>query len=416
MDHFAYKNGHLHAENVAIGTIAAAVGSPFYCYSQATLEHHVKVLQQALSASKPMVCFAVKANPNKAVLRVLADAGCGADVVSEGEARLAIAAGMKPEHMVFSGVGKTRDEMAYALDAGIFQFNVESAPELVALNEVAASKQMHARIAMRINPDVDAGTHAKISTGKAENKFGVAMETAPALYAQARTLPHIQVQGVSMHIGSQLTSLAPFREAYVRAKLLVQALRANGHQITTIDIGGGLGVPYNTADIPPPPAEYGALVHDVWGDMDARIIIEPGRLIAGNAGVLISRVLHVKQAARNYIILDAGMNDLMRPALYDAAHHMVSVEARDSTMTADIVGPVCESSDVFAKEVAVPQLTEGDLVALRTAGAYGASMSGTYNSRLLIPEVLVKGDQFAVIRKRGCYEDLLARDDFANWQ
>ena len=417
MDHFAYKHGNLHAEEVAITDIANAVGTPFYCYSQATLVHHVNVLREALTASNPLVCFAVKANPNKAVLRVLADAGCGGDVVSEGEARLAIAGGMKPEHIVFSGVGKTRDEMAYALDAGIFQFNVESEAELIALSEVAESKNTKAAIAIRINPDVDAGTHEKISTGKAENKFGVAMEYAPTIYETAGSLPGIRVQGVSMHIGSQLTSLAPFREAYTRAKSLVLELRAAGHDILTVDIGGGLGVPYHEGDIPPPPAEYGALVHEIWGDVDAQIIIEPGRLIAGNAGMLISRVVHVKHAARNYVILDAGMNDLMRPALYDAAHRIVPVsEAASGDMVADVVGPVCESSDVFAKQTSMPRLHEGDLVAFRTAGAYGASMANQYNSRLMIPEVLVSGDQFAVIRKRPDYDAMLAAQDFARWQ
>lgn len=417
MDYFNYKAGVLHAENVALPQIIAQVGTPFYCYSSATLAHHVQVLRDALAGVNPMICFAVKANSNRAVLATLAEAGCGADVVSGGEAKLAMSAHIAASNIIFSGVGKTRDEMREALEARIFQFNVESEPELLALHEVASSMGVRAPIAIRINPDVDAQTHAKISTGKKENKFGVDIDVAPELYAKAATLSGISIQGVSMHIGSQLTSLAPFRDAYVRAKELVLALRAAGHRITTIDIGGGLGVPYRDGDIPPPPSEYGAMVSEIWRGMDAQMIIEPGRLIAGNAGIMVSRVLYIKRAAKTYVIVDAGMNDLLRPALYDAHHHIVPVQQNTGdTMLVDVVGPVCESSDVFAKDMALPMLREGDAVAFRTAGAYGASMASTYNSRLLVPEVLVKSDAFSVVRARPSYEDLLSRDTLASWQ
>jgi diaminopimelate decarboxylase len=417
MDHFTYTQQQLHAENVPIQHIAKAVGTPFYCYSSATLTHHVQVLRESLHAVNPMICFAVKANSNRAVLATLAEAGCGGDVVSEGEARLALSAHMPREKIIFSGVGKTREEMRYALDAGIFQFNVESAPELLALNEVAQSMGITAAIAIRINPDVDAETHAKISTGKKENKFGVDIDIAPELYRTAAQLPGIRIQGISMHIGSQLTSLAPFRAAYMRARELVLALRAEGHTISTVDIGGGLGVPYRDGDIPPPPADYGALVSEIWRGIDAQIIIEPGRLIAGNAGILVSQILYVKESARTYVIIDAGMNDLMRPALYDAHHHVIPVmQHAGATVMADIVGPVCESSDIFAQHFPLNAPKAGDLIAFRTAGAYGASMANTYNSRLLIPEVLVKGEKFAVVRKRPSYDDLLARDTLAEWQ
>jgi diaminopimelate decarboxylase len=322
-----------------------------------------------------------------------------------------------PEQIIFSGVGKTRDEMRYALDAGIFQFNIESEPELMALNEVALSAGKKAAIAIRVNPDVDAGTHAKISTGKKENKFGVAIELAPELYAKAAKLPGITVQGVSTHIGSQLTTLAPFRQAYLRCRDLVQQLRGDGINISTVDLGGGLGVPYRDGDVPPPPAEYGALIAEIWAGFDAQIILEPGRLIAGNSGVLVSSILYVKHAAHNYVILDAGMNDLMRPALYDAHHHLVPLQQKSGdVMLADIVGPVCESSDVFARNFALTAPMPGDMLAFRTAGAYGASMSNDYNSRLLIPEVLVQDGQFAVVRARPSYDDLLARDQLAPWQ
>jgi len=417
MDHFLYQQQTLHAEGVPVTRIAQAVGTPFYCYSSATLTHHVQVLRDALHAVNPMICFAVKANSNRAVLATLAEAGCGGDVVSEGEARLALSAHMPANKIIFSGVGKTREEMRYALEAGIFQFNVESEPELLALHEVASSMGVRAPIAIRVNPDVDAETHAKISTGKKENKFGVDIDAAPELYAKAAALSGISIQGVSMHIGSQLTSLSPFRQAYLRGKELVLALRAAGQTISTVDIGGGLGVPYRDGDIPPPPSDYGALVAEIWRGIDAQMIIEPGRLIAGNAGILVSKIIYVKEAARTYVIIDAGMNDLMRPALYDAHHHVIPVQQHHGhTVLADIVGPVCESSDVFAQNFPLQAPKADDLLAFRTAGAYGASMANGYNSRLLVPEVLVKGEAFSIIRPRPTYDDLLARDSLADWQ
>ncbi len=415
MDYFTYKHGSLHAEDISIHTLAEQVGTPFYCYSAATLRRHAQVFRAALAPLNPLVCFAVKANSNLAVLKLLGNEGLGADVVSEGEARRAIAAGIAPEKIVFSGVGKTAHEMRYALEAGIFQFNVESDRELLTLNDVAQSLGLKAAIALRVNPDVDAATHAKISTGKKENKFGVDIEAAPALYRLAATLPGILVQGVSVHIGSQLTSLEPFRAAYLRVRELVQQLRSEGIPIRTIDLGGGLGVPYET-EAPPLPDMYGAMVCELFGDFPGEYIFEPGRLIAGNAGLLVARVLYLKQAAKTYAILDAGMNDLMRPALYDAVHHLIPVtQHHGSTGPLDIVGPVCESSDLFAKDVTLGEIQEGSLVAFRTAGAYGASMANTYNSRLLVPEVLVDGARFAVVRPRPSYDDMLRQDSLPDW-
>ena len=418
MDFFTHKNGALYAENMAIETIANTVGTPFYCYSSATIARHVTVFREALAAINPRICFAVKANSNLAILATMARLGVGADVVSQGEARRAVAAGITPDKIVFSGVGKTMDEMRYALTLGIFQFNVESDRELLALNDVAISMNKKAAIALRVNPDVDAKTHAKISTGKSENKFGIAIDDAVKIYQLAVTLPGITVQGISMHIGSQLTQLAPFRAAYLRVRALVEELRGMNIPIRTVDLGGGLGVPYAQDDAPPLPLEYGAMVSEVFAGFDAEFIVEPGRLIVGNAGVLVSRVLYVKRAARNYLILDAGMNDLMRPALYDALHDLVPVNlavpsAKSDTF--DVVGPVCETSDIFARDVNLAALSEGDLVAFRTAGAYGASMANSYNSRLLVPEVLVQGDQFAVIRPRPSYEQMLAAENIPDW-
>jgi len=417
MDHFTHKNGQLFAEDVAIDAIAREVGTPFYCYSSATLTRHAQVFTEALAPLKPLICFAMKANSNIAVLKTLGAAGLGADVVSEGELRRALAAGIAPSKIVFSGVGKTRDEMRFALQSHIHQFNVESDRELLVLNEVARELNMRAPIALRVNPDVDAATHAKISTGKAENKFGIAIELAPALYKLAQSLPHILVRGVSVHIGSQLTSLAPFRAAYLRVLELVTQLRGDGIAIRSIDLGGGLGVPYAQGDTPPSPTEYGKLIAEIFVGTDCELILEPGRLIAGNAGILVTRVLYVKRAAQTYVIVDAGMNDLMRPALYDAVHETVPVSqnATHKNTAVNIVGPVCESSDVFVKNVDLPLPEEGDLLAMRTAGAYGASMSNTYNSRLLIPEVMVHGDKFAVIRKRPGYAEMIAADMIPDW-
>lgn len=421
MDHFAYKNNVLHAEEVSLDTVAAAVGTPFYCYSTATLTRHVEVFREALQKLNPLICFAVKANSNIAVLKTLASLGVGADVVSEGEARRAIAAGISPEKIVFSGVGKTPDEMRYALTQGIFQFNVESDRELLTLSDIAVAMGKRAAIALRVNPDVDAGTHAKISTGKKENKFGIAIERAPELFALAARLPGITVQGISVHIGSQLTQLEPFRAAYTRLRRLVEELRAQGIPIRTVDLGGGLGVPYHD-EAPPLPLDYGTMASDVFAGFDAQFIVEPGRLIVGNAGILVARVLYIKRAARNYLILDAGMNDLMRPALYDAQHALVPVvqkseigNQKSEAELFDIVGPVCESSDVFARDVSLAGVQEGDLLAFRTAGAYGASMSNSYNTRPLVPEVLVRGSQFAVIRTRPTYEQMLAAESIPTW-
>lgn len=417
MDHFTYRDGVLHAEQVALSVIAQQVGTPFYCYSHATLMRHAQVFQEALASLRPLVCFAVKANSNLAVLKTLGTAGLGADVVSQGEMMRALAAGISAEKIVFSGVGKTRAEMLFALQAGIRQFNVESDCELLLLNDVAAELRVRAPIALRVNPDVDAQTHAKISTGKAENKFGIAIDTAPAMYALAQSLPHIDVRGVSVHIGSQLTSLEPFRAAYLRVRTLVAQLRAAGIPIRSIDLGGGLGVPYASDSAQPPlPAAYGAMVCELFADFDGELIFEPGRLIAANAGVLVTRVLYVKRAAQTYVIVDAGMNDLMRPALYDAVHEIVPVVPRDTAReTVSIVGPVCESSDVFVRDLAIPLPAEGDLLAMRSAGAYGASMSNSYNSRLLVPEVMVRGNQFAVIRARPSYAEMLAGEVMPEW-
>lgn len=417
MDHFTYKNGAMFAEDVRIADIAASVGTPFYVYSSATLTHHYNVFHDALKSLDVLVCFAVKANSNIAVLATLNNAGAGADVVSAGELHRALAAGISPQKVVFSGIGKTREELSFALEKDILQFNVESDRELLALNDVAVKLGKKARIALRVNPDVDAATHAKISTGKKENKFGIDIDAAPKLYALAATLPGISVQGISVHIGSQLTQLEPFRAAYLRVRELALALRKGGIAITTLDLGGGLGVPYAQGDeAPPPPSEYAKLVSETVGDLGMKLIFEPGRLIAGNAGLLITKVLYVKEAAGTYVIVDAGMNDLMRPALYDAVHEIVPVTERSgATKKLHVVGPVCESSDVFVKDYALGLPAEGDLLALRTAGAYGASMSNTYNTRPLIPEVMVHGSEFAVIRKRPDYEEMLKQDVLPSW-
>ena len=418
MDFFNYRDKSLHAEEVDLARIANEVGTPFYCYSAATLRRHFKVFCDGLNGLDHQVCYAVKANSNLAVLKTLADAGAGADVVSEGEIRRALKAGIKPEHIVFSGVGKTSSEMAYALEQGIFQFNVESEPELDTLNEVAESKGVKAPIAIRINPDVDAGTHAKISTGKKENKFGVTLEAAKILYDKAANMNGITVQGVSMHIGSQLTNLEPFKAAYTHAREFVESLRSAGHNITVLDVGGGLGVPYeNTAETPPTPEAYGKVVKETLGDLGCKLVFEPGRLIVGNAGILVSEVVYVKTSSeRTFVIIDAAMNDLLRPSLYEAHHDIVTVhEPTGETMTADIVGPVCETGDTFAKARTLPTLQSGDLVAFRTAGAYGAVMSNSYNSRLLTPEVLVDGENYALIRKRPSYDELLDLDLIPNW-
>ncbi len=416
MDYFNYKNDVLHAEDVAVTTIAEEVGTPFYCYSAATLRRHVTSFSDGIGSIKKKICFAVKSNSHVTVLKILGDAGCGADVVSGGEIRLALAAGISPENIVFSGVGKTRDEMLFALEKNIFQFNIESKPELTLLSEVAASLSKTASIAVRVNPDVDAKTHAKISTGKSENKFGIPIEQAVEFYAYAASLPAINVQSISVHIGSQLTDLEPFRNAFERVKSLAATLTAQGHIINVLDLGGGLGIPYDDSDLPTP-QEYGAVVQDVFHDFDGTLIFEPGRLIAGNAGILVTETLYIKEGeGKTFAIVDAAMNDLMRPSLYDAYHEIVPVhKSEKKTISYDIVGPVCETGDTFAVNRELPEIHSGDLLAFRSAGAYGAVMSSTYNARPVTPEVIVDGAQWAVIRPRATYKEMLATQIVPEW-
>jgi diaminopimelate decarboxylase len=420
LDHFLYHNGELHAEDVAIAEIADAVGTPFYCYSTATLTRHFKLFSDALNPLPHLVCFAVKSNSNVAVLKTLGDLGAGMDVVSIGEYLRARAAGVPGDRIVFSGVGKTRAEMRQALEGGIRQFNVESEPELDALSEVAAGMGLRAPVALRVNPDVDAGTHDKISTGRKEDKFGVPISRARDIYARAATLPGIEIVGIDMHIGSQLVDLAPFEAAYAKMADLTRALRADGHTISRLDLGGGLGIPYTRSNATPPlPTDYGAMVKRVLGDLEVEIEIEPGRLISGNAGLLVSRVIYRKQGeGREFLIVDAAMNDLARPAMYGSHHDIIPVtEAPPASPVApvDIVGPVCESGDTFAKARDLPLVQAGELIAFRSAGAYGAVMASEYNSRPLVPEVLVHGDHFAVIRARPDYDAMIARDILPSW-
>ncbi len=420
MDHFLYRNGSLHAEDVALTEIAAAVGTPFYCYSSATLTRHYNLFTEALQPLPHLVCFAIKSLSNVAVLKLLGDLGAGMDVVSGGEYRRAIAAGVSGDRIVFSGVGKTREEMRLALTGGIRQFNVESEPELRALSEVAVSLGVVAPITVRVNPDVDARTHEKIATGKKENKFGIPIDRASAVYAEAARLPGLKVIGIDVHIGSQLTELEPFEQAYLKVADLTQRLRSEGHVISRLDLGGGLGIPYTRSnEAPPLPIEYGALIKRTLGHLGCEIEIEPGRLISGNSGVLVSKVIYVKNGEdRDFLILDAAMNDLVRPSMYGAHHDIVPViepKAASEARPFDVVGPVCETGDTFAKARPLPALTEGDLVAFRSAGAYGAVMASEYNTRPLIPEVLVKGDQFAVIRARPSYDEILNRDSIPEW-
>lgn len=419
MNHFEYRDGALHAEDVPIARIADAVGTPFYCYSTATLTRHYRVLAEAMGDLKPLICFAVKANGNLAVIRTLADLGAGADVVSEGELRRARAAGVPPERIIYSGVGKTRAELESAVAHQVYQINVESLPELEALSGIAAAQGATVDIAIRVNPNVDAKTHHKIATGRKEDKFGIAIDDAPAAYARAAALPGVNPVSVAVHIGSQLTSLDPFRAAFERVAGLTRSLRAAGHPIGRLDLGGGLGVPYKD-EAPPSPETYAAVVRETVGGLGCEIAVEPGRMLVGNAGILVSRVLYVKEGRdRRFIIVDAAMNDLMRPALYDSYHALLPGRAPApgaALEPADIVGPVCETGDTFALGRPVPPLVTGDLLAFATAGAYGAVMSSTYNARPLVPEVLVKGGSYAVVRKRQSYEALLALDSLADWQ
>lgn len=420
MDHFLYRDGILHAEDVPLPEIAAELGTPFYCYSTATLTRHYRLFDEALAGMDHLVCYAVKAASNLAILRTLGALGAGMDVVSGGEYARALAAGVPGERIVFSGVGKTRQEMRQALAGGIRQFNVESEPEMRALSEVAASLGKVAPVTIRVNPDVDAKTHAKIATGKSENKFGIPISRAREVYGEAARLPGLEVVGIDVHIGSQLTDLAPFRTAYGKVAELTQVLRADGHDIRRLDLGGGLGIPYTRSnEAPPLPTEYGAMIREVLGHLGCEIEIEPGRLIAGNAGVLVSAVIYVKEGeGRDFLILDAAMNDLIRPAMYDAHHDIVPVIEPAPGIEPhpfDVVGPVCETGDTFARARALPPLAAGDLVAFRSAGAYGAVMASEYNTRPLIPEVLVNGRDFAVIRARPSFDEMLNRDTIPEW-
>jgi diaminopimelate decarboxylase len=420
MDHFQYRDGILHAEGVAVPDIVRAVGTPVYIYSAATLTRHYHLFTEALAPMPHLVCFAIKSLSNVAVLKLLGDLGAGMDVVSQGEYLRARAAGVPGERIVFSGVGKTRGEIRAALEGGVRQFNVESEPELMAISQIAAGMGRVAPITLRVNPDVDARTHAKIATGKSENKFGIPIARAREVYAMAAALPGVRVVGVDVHIGSQLTELAPFEAAFARVRELTLALRADGHEITRLDLGGGLGIPYTRSnEAPPLPMDYGAMIRRTLGDLGCEIEIEPGRLISGNAGVLVAGVIWVKAGeGRDFLILDAAMNDLVRPAMYEAHHDIIPVvEAAPAAPTRpfDVVGPVCETGDTFARGREMPALAEGDLVAFRSAGAYGAVMASEYNSRPLVPEVLVRGDHFAVIRARPSFDEMIARDTIPEW-
>ena len=420
MDHFIYRNGILHAEDVAITEIAAAVGTPFYVYSQATLTRHFRVFDEALNGMNHLICYAMKANSNIAILKILGDLGAGMDVVSGGEYLRAKAAGISGDKIVFSGVGKTREEMALAIKNGIRQFNVESEAELKVLNEVALSLGAIAPITLRVNPDVDAKTHAKIATGKSENKFGIPISKAQEVYSIAASMEAIDVVGIDVHIGSQLTDLEPFRLAYKKVAELTKVLRQDGHNIRRLDLGGGLGIPYESSNQSPPlPEDYAKVIHETVGDLDCEIEIEPGRLLTGNAGLMVSSVIYNKSGeGRDFMIVDAAMNDLIRPALYEAYHEIIPViESTENSETQDydIVGPVCETGDTFANKRALTPVADGEMVAFRSAGAYGAVMASEYNTRPLIPEVLVYGDQFSIIRDRPSIEAIIKRDIIPDW-
>ncbi len=420
MHYFDYRNGALFAEDVAVSELAKAVGTPFYVYSAATIRRHFRVFSQAFAGLDTLVCYAMKANSNQAVLRLLATEGAGMDVVSGGELARALAAGVKGEKITFSGVGKTDDEIAAALDAGIFCFNVESEPELEAISRVASARGVKAPVSLRVNPDVDARTHKKISTGKAENKFGVPLSRAREVYARAANLPGLKISGADMHIGSQLTDLEPFDEAFTLLAELVGDLRADGHEISHVDLGGGLGIPYHDGDDPESyhPERYADIVRRHFAGLGCKLVFEPGRLIVGNAGLLITRVIYVKQGeAKTFVIVDTGMNDLVRPTLYDAWHDIIPVrEPVDRAETvADVVGPVCETGDYLALDRRMPEAQPGELLAVLTSGAYGAVQAGTYNTRPLIPELLVDGDRFAVIRPRPSIAELIAMDRVPDW-
>ncbi len=420
MNHFDYRDGVLHAEDVPVPQIAAEVGTPFYVYSTATLTRHYRVFTEAFAGLDTLVCYAMKANSNQAVLKTLAALGAGADVVSEGELRRALAAGIPASKIMFSGVGKIAREMDFALAADILCFNVESEPELELLSQRAVAAGREARVSLRINPDVDARTHKKISTGKAENKFGIAWQRARAAYGRAAELPGLKVTGIDMHIGSQITELQPFDDAFALLTELVGSLRADGHDIDHVDLGGGLGIPYRDDNQPPPlPDAYAAVVRKRVADLGVKMIFEPGRLIAGNAGILVTEVVYVKEGdAKNFLIVDAAMNDLVRPTLYDAFHTIrpVRMPAPDAPrLKVDIVGPVCETGDFLGHDRDLPRLAAGDLIYVATAGAYGAVQAGTYNTRLLVPEVLVNGDRYHVVRRRPTYDELIGLDSVPDW-
>ncbi len=420
MNHFEYRDGLLHAEDVSIADIAREVGTPFYCYSTATLERHYRVFSSAFDDIDALVCYALKANSNQSVIATLAKLGSGADVVSAGELQRALAAGIPPHKIMFSGVGKTQAELDAGLSAGILCFNVESVPELHALSQRATDRNVEARISLRINPDVDAGTHAKISTGKKDDKFGIPWAQAESVYAIAAKLPNIRVTGIDMHIGSQITELEPFDRAFAKLEGLVRQLRTQGHSIEHVDLGGGLGIPYRLDNMPPPePGAYADVVKKHVRALDCQVIFEPGRLICGNAGVLVGQVIYVKQTGeRTFVIGDTAMNDLVRPTLYDAWHEIIPVVQPGSQtpwIKADLVGPVCESGDFIALDRKMPQMAQGDFYAIGTAGAYGAVQAGTYNTRPLVPEVLVNGGQYHVVRPRMSVEEIIGLDRLPPW-
>ncbi|MEC7551413.1 MAG: diaminopimelate decarboxylase [Pseudomonadota bacterium] len=418
MHHFNRREDRLFAENVDVTAIAEHIGTPFYCYSTATLRQHYTRLKDAFAQNEVTICYSVKANSNLGVIATLADLGSGADVVSEGELRRALLSGIPAEKIVFSGVGKTEAEMTYALNADIAQFNVESRAELEQLSEVATKQGKTARISLRVNPDIDAGTHEKISTGKAENKFGIAWDEAEASYAKAATLPGLEIVGIDIHIGSQITELTPFRNAFTKVADLLEKLTDAGHNITTLDLGGGLGIPYGPGDAPPPsPEDYANLIDEIFGDSGCRIFLEPGRLIAGNAGILVTSVIRTKKGeAKNFIIVDAAMTELMRPTLYGAYHDIQPVITNGNVQDVwDVVGPVCETGDFLGSERSLPEPQKGDLLAIFTCGAYGASLGSSYNTRLIAPEVLVDNEKFEIIRARPQYDDILALEKVPDW-
>ncbi|MGZ5842402.1 MAG: diaminopimelate decarboxylase [Xanthobacteraceae bacterium] len=420
MHHFAYRNGVLHAEDVDLRELADAVGTPFYCYATATLERHYRVFAEAFADVDALVCYAMKANSNQAVIATLARLGAGADVVSEGELLRARAAGIPPEKIMFSGVGKTERELALAVEQGILCVNVESEPELELLAAIGAQKGRATDISIRVNPDIDPKTHAKIATGKAENKFGIPISRAREVYARAAKLKGVRVTGVDMHIGSQITELDPFSDAFALLADFVRELRADGHVIRHVDLGGGLGIPYREDNEPPPdPSAYAAVVKRATRDLDCQLIFEPGRLIVGNAGILVTRVLYVKRGeAKTFVIVDAGMNDLVRPTLYDAHHDLRPVKEAPvgaPRLIADLVGPVCESGDFIAQDRPMTEPKAGDLVAIMSAGAYGAVQASTYNTRALVPEVLVRKGEWALVRPRVSVQELIALDRMPAW-